>query len=186
MCIALTDFWTSSIKKNYTFENYTILSPFFEFIGATVGNNKVMSWNEEVKQHQLYCVVIDNTFFIDFACPQSVREVIDQQLWILSHTHGKFNVEFVCLWEKFNLPTPEQLNEFARRKPDTIVVSEYSKAIVEMSLSTGLEEDSILRNIHLPLENYVDLMCSMLHGTLNNDLVVHYATIIHNHKHGAS
>ena len=187
--IGLTDFW---IDRPYisNSNNFSILSDkWCNLNNCTIGNGKAYYYNGLVDKQQLKCVVIDDTFYLDFSA-NSITGVIKQQMWILKHTKGiDYKIEFVCLWEMFKLPTVEQLNEFAKIKQEIVAPqipsrptqSEYERAIGEMRLSTGLHEELQLRNIHFSLSEYVDRMCSMYHSRLSRESVVRYATIIHNY-----
>lgn len=116
MNIGITDFWTSNQKQSYLFQNFTILSDYVEGVNRCyLGKNRCYAYNNELSKYQLYCIVVDDTFFIDFACPDNVKNVVDQQLWIFNHVKRFYKVEYVSIWEKFNLPTVEQLNEFAKQ-----------------------------------------------------------------------
>jgi hypothetical protein len=153
---------------------------------CTIGNGKVYYYNGLVDKYQLKCVVIDDTFYFDFSA-NSITDVIKQQMWILKHTKGiEYKIEFVCLWEMFELPSVEQLNEFAKVKQKIAVpiFSEelYHQAIEEMKLSTGLGESS-LHPRGRTLEDYLELMASLIHTRLSSESLVHYATIIHNHHY---
>ena len=167
--------------------NFSILSNWYvNFSSAYYGNGKVFRYQDGVKKYQLSCIVIEDTFYLDFSAPH-LKDNILQQMWILKHTTGiEYKLKMKCLWEFFNLPTIKQLNEFAEIKqeivaPTPTVQSEYEHAIEEMRLSTGLTEGLVLHNMHLPLAEYVDLMVSMRHSRLNAASVRHYATIIHNY-----
>lgn len=184
--IGLTDFW---INRPYisNSNNFSILSDrWCSLDNCHLGNSKAYYYSGLVDKYQLKCVVIDDTFYIDFSANQ-ITDQIKQQMWILKHTKGiDYKIEFVCLWEMFKLPTIEQLNEFAKIKQEVVVPTptvqaEYEHAINEMRLSTGLTEGLVLHNMHLSLVEYVDLMLSMGHSRLNAASVRHYATIIHNH-----
>ena len=64
---------------------------------------------------ELKAVVKDQIIYLDFSAPQNVFEQLQQQAWMLKHLTGKeYTIERCSIWEKFNLPTIEQLNEFAK------------------------------------------------------------------------
>lgn len=184
--IGLTDFW---IDRPYisNSNNFSILSDKYCSLNSCyLGYSKAYYYNGLVDKYQLKCVVIDDTFYLDFSANQ-IADQIKQQMWILKHTKGiEYKIEFVCLWEMFKLPTVEQLNEFAKVKQEVVVPtptvqSEYDNAVNEMRLSTGLGEELLVRNTILPLSEYVEIMCSMYHSRLSRESVVRYATIVHNY-----
>lgn len=184
--IALTDFWIDRPYISNT-SNFSILSDkYCNLNSCHLGNSKAYYYSGLVDKYQLKCVVIDDTFYLDFSA-NSITDVIKQQMWILKHTKGiEYKIEFVCLWEMFKLPTVEQLNEFAKIKEEVVVPiptvqAQYEHAVNEMRLSTGLAEGLVLHNMHLSLSEYVDLMVSMEHSRLNAASTRHYATIIHNY-----
>jgi len=187
MNIDLTDFWIDRPYISNT-NNFSILSDkYCNLQNCYLGNSKAYYYSGLVEKYQLKCVVIDDTFYLDFSANQ-ITDQIKQQMWILKHTKGiEYKLEFVCLWEMFKLPTAEQLNEFARVKQEVAapIFSEelYNQAIEEMRLSTELGESSLLLNIHYSLSEYVELMLQMSHSRLNAASVRHYATIIHNYHH---
>ncbi len=191
MNIGLTDFWIDRPYISNT-NNFSILSDkYCNLQNCHLGNSKAYYYSGLVDKYQLKCVVIDDTFYLDFSANQ-ITDQIKQQMWILKHTKGiEYKLEFVCLWEMFKLPTVDQLNEFARVKQEVVIPqatvrvsqSEYDNSIEEMRLSTGLDERSQLLNIHYNLTEYVDLMLRMSHTRLNNAGVIHHATIIHNYHH---
>ena len=189
--IALTDFWINRPSTSGT-NNFSILSDrWAELSNCRVGNGKAYYYSGLVDKWQLKCIVIDDTYYFDFSA-NSIVDVIKQQMWILKHTKNvDYKIEFVCLWEMFKLPTIEELNEFAKIKQEVVVPlavavvqptqSEYDNAVEEMRLSTSLSEHSQVRNTHLSLSEYVELMRSMYHTRLSNEGAVNYATIIHNY-----
>lgn len=65
-------------------------------------------------------------------------------------------------------------------------VDQYNHSIEEMRLSTGLPEELLIRQITLPLSEYIDLMLRMSHSRLTTNAVIHHATVIHNHHHPIS
>jgi len=184
--IDLTDFW---INRPYigSSNNFTILSDtWYSLNNCTIGNGKAYYYNGLVDKQQLKCIVIDDTFYFDFSA-NPITDVIKQQMWILKHTKNiDYKIEFVCLWEMFKLPTIEELNEFAKIKQEVVVpeqstVDQYIDSVEEMRLSTGLPEELQIRQIALPLSEYLDLMLRMTHTRLNTDAVIRHATIIHNY-----
>ena len=184
--IDITDFWIDRPSTSGT-NNFTILSDrWCSLNDCTIGNGKAYYYNGLVDKQQLKCIVIEDTFYFDFSA-NSISDVIKQQMWILKHTKNiDYKIEFVCLWEMFNLPTIEELNEFAKIKQEVVVpeqstVDQYNHSIEEMRLSTGLPEEWYIRQIALPLSEYIDLMLHMTHTRLNTNGVIHYATIIHNY-----
>jgi hypothetical protein len=189
MNIDLTDFWIDRPFYSNT-NNFSILSDkWCSLKNCTIVNGKAYYYNGLVDKYQLKCIVIDDTFYFDFSA-NSITDVIKQQMWILKHTKGiEYKIEFVCLWEMFNLPTVEQLNEFAKIKQETVIPqvssrptqAEYDNAIEEMRLSTRLSERSQLLNIHYTLDKYVDLMIRMTDTRLNDTGVIRHATVIHNY-----
>ena len=189
--IDLTDFWinrpsTSTSSTN----NFSILSDrWAELNSCRVGYSKAYYYSGLVDKWQLKCIVIEDTFYFDFSA-SSISDVIKQQMWILKHTKDvEYKIEFVCLWEMFKLPTIEQLNEFAKIKQEVVVpelvvqsnVDQYNHSVEEMRLSTGLGEELQIRQIALPLSEYIDLMLRMTHTRLDTNAVIRHASVIHNH-----
>lgn len=186
--IDTTDFWINRPYISNT-NNFSILSDkWCNLNNCTIGNEMAYYYNGLVDKQQLKCIVIDDTFYFDFSA-SPITDVIKQQIWILKHTKNiDYKIEFVCLWEMFNLPTIEELNEFAKIKqevvvPDQSTVDQYAHAVEEMRLSTGLDERYQLSQISLPLSEYIDLMLRMTHTRLNTNGVIHHATVIHNYHH---
>ena len=187
MNITLTEFWTESFDLSSS-NGFHILSDKFTNLSASIlGKGKVYIRGER-NLYQLKCIVLDGIFFVDFSCPDTVKNTILQQMWILKHVTGvDYYIHYTCLWEKFKLPTAKQLNEFAKvvEQPVTPEVlsseTDYATSIRELSSSTRLGENSLLRNIRLPLSEYVDLMLRMQHSVLDTTGVIHHATVIHNH-----
>lgn len=60
---------------------------------------------------------------------------------------------------------------------------DYTNSIEEIRLSTGLTERHQLNQIALPLSEYIDLMLRLTHTRLNEERVIHHATVIHNYHH---
>lgn len=183
--IDLTDFWISRPTTSGA-NNFSILSNrWAELSNCRVGNGKAYYYSGLVDKWQLKCIVIEDTFYFDFSA-SPITDVIKQQMWILKHTKQiKYKIEFVCLWEMFKLPTIEQLNEFAKIKQELVVpeqstVDQYTHAVEEMRLSTGLPEFS-LRPSSRTLDEYLTLMTSLIHTRLNEVGVIDYATVIYNH-----
>jgi hypothetical protein len=119
MNIALTEFW---IDRPFTTsdDNFTIFSERWQsFSRVYYGFGRALIHNNKIGLYQLSCVVLDDTFYIDFSATQ-LKDFIAQQIWILKHTKGiEYKIKFTCIWEKFNLPTVEQLNDFAKLKHGT-------------------------------------------------------------------
>lgn len=186
--IDLTDFWINRPTITGT-NNFSILSDrWAELSNCRVGNGKAYYYNGLVDKWQLKCVVIDDTFYFDFSA-NSITDVIKQQMWILKHTKNvDYKIEFVCLWEMFKLPTIEQLNEFAKIKQAVVVpepvaqstVNQYTHAVEEMRLSTGLNE-AMLHPGGTTLSQYLASNTSLIHMHLTNDEVIAHSTVIHNH-----
>jgi len=189
MNIGLTDFWIDRPYISNT-DNFSILSAkYCSLNNCHLGNSKAYYYSGLVDKYQLKCVVIDDTFYLDFSANQ-ITDQIKQQMWLLKHTKGiEYKIEFVCLWEMFKLPTVEQLNEFAKIKQEVTIPTltvrpaqaEYEHAVNEMRLSTGLGEGLQVRNTNLPLSEYVERMLSMYHSRLSRENVVRYATVVHNY-----
>lgn len=118
MNIALTEFWISP-RGLKSLVNSTILSDnLLSCYGSKiVGQGKAYYYNSKMSKYQVYCIVVDNIFYVDYACPDNLLPSIKQQMWILKHIKGvEYNLKRTCIWEQFNLPTVEQLNEFAKRR----------------------------------------------------------------------
>lgn len=199
MNITITDFWTR-LSNSYKYEDFTIKSDWYSSQANSIYLGKSKGYIYTEQGNQLAVVLVDDTFYLDFAFAQWTKPVIEQQIWILNCIENptvEYKIEFVSLWEKFNLPTPEQLNAFAQIYKEHLLnpvvevpvvttsqsQGDYDHSVEELSLSTQLGEQSLLRNITMPLSEYVDSMLSMSHIRLNNDDVVHHATVIHNHHH---
>jgi len=185
--IALTDFCINRPTTTGT-NNFSILSDrWAELSNCRVGNSKAYYYSGLVDKWQLKCIVIDDTFYFDFSA-NSIVDVIKQQMWILKHTKNvDYKIEFVCLWEMFKLPTIEELNEFAKIKqevvvPDQSTVNQYTHAVEEMRLSTGLNE-AMLHPGGTTLSQYLASNTSLIHMHLTNDEVIAHSTVIHNYHH---
>jgi len=192
MSIDIMEFWIkNSPRPLRNCSNFSILSNWYvNFSSAYYGNGKVFRYQDGVKKYQLSCIVIEDTFYLDFSAAH-LKDNILQQMWILKHTTGiEYKLKMKCLWEFFNLPTVEQLNEFAKIKQEVVVpepvvqstVDQYSHAVEEMRLSTGLPEGLLIHQINLPLSEYIDLMLRMTHTRLNTNGVIHHATTIYNYN----
>lgn len=114
----LTDFWikprglTSLVNSTILHDN--LLSVYNAKI---IGKGKLYYYNDQVKQYQVYCVVVDNIFYVDYSCPDHLLPFINQQMWILKHVKGvEYTLKRTCIWEQFNLPTVEQLNKYAKQR----------------------------------------------------------------------
>lgn len=70
---------------------------------------------------------------------------------------------------------------FYQKEVISEVQSEYEHAVNEIRLSTGLGERDQLRQVELPLSEYVDRMRSLYHTRLTSEGVARYATIVHNY-----
>ena len=195
MSISLTDFWIKRPPSlNYTYDNFTIKSNWSCSTNSIyIGQGK--SYVHTENGYQLIVVLVDNTFYLDFAYTSYTRDVIEQQIWILNCIENptvEYKIEFVSLWEKFNLPTPEQLNAFAQMYKERLLnpvveVSaiedtsiHYTEALNFLRLSTGLGEVELCRNMGTSLSEYLYYITNFIH-TLSNEDVVQYATIIYNH-----
>lgn len=189
MNIGLTEFWIkNSPRPLRNCSNFSILSNWYvNFSSCYYGNGKVFRYQDGVKKYQLSCIAIEDTFYLDFSAAH-LKDNILQQMWILKHTTGiEYKLKMKCLWEFFNLPTVEQLNAFAKVKVEQPVIPQvsnnYAFSVEEMRLSTGLSEELLIRQIALPLSEYIDLMLRMTHTRLDTTGVIHHSTVIHNHHH---
>ncbi len=119
MNIALTEFWTDRPFSTNE-DNFTILSERWQSFGRVYyGFGRALIYNNVVCKYQLVCILVNDVFHIDFSATH-INEFVEQQLWILKHTKGiEYKTKFVCIWEKFNLPTIEQLNDFVKLKHGT-------------------------------------------------------------------
>lgn len=79
----------------------------------SIGHNKL--YKTTSNKLELKAVVEDNTIYLDFSADADIYDELQQQAWILKHVTGQdYKIERCSLWEKFNLPSIEQLNEFAK------------------------------------------------------------------------
>lgn len=79
----------------------------------SIGHNKL--YTTTGNKFELKAVVEGNTIYLDFSANTDVFNQLQQQVWILKHVTGQdYKIERCSLWEKFNLPSIEQLNEFAK------------------------------------------------------------------------
>ena len=194
MNITITDFWTR-LSNNYEYKDFTIKSNWYSSQPNSIylGKDKGYSYTE--RGTQLVVVLVDNTFYLDFAFAQYTKPVIEQQIWILNcieETAVDYKIEFVSLWEKFKLPTAEELNAFAQVYKEQLLnpvvevpvvttsqsqVEDYAHSVEELGLSTGLSETDLhprSRN----LSEYIEWNQAFIHSTLNDEEVLHHSTVI--------
>lgn len=147
MSIGLTEFWIKNSPKPLSnCSNFSILSNWYvNFSSCYYGNGKVFRYQDGVKKYQLSCIVLEDTFYLDFSAAH-LKDNILQQMWILKHTTGiEYKLKMKCLWEFFNLPTIEQLNSFGKIKVEQPVIPERitTEEIREMMSEIPIVEDLI-------------------------------------------
>jgi hypothetical protein len=183
MNIALTEFWINRPMIDNA-KNFTILSDRYTTLNSVVtGYNKVFIYTGILDKYQLKAIVIDDTFYVDFSAT-GIKELIDQQIWILKHTKSvEYKVKFVCLWELFKLPTIEELNNFARNQEKYIAIENYNISLTALTLSTDLPVEEILNGMDTGRAEYISSIQDFNH-LLSNDEVHRHATVVYNHHYG--
>lgn len=197
MNITITDFWTR-LSNSYEYKDFTIKSDWYSSQQNSIYLGKGKGYIYTERGNQLAVVLVDDTFYLDFAFAQYTKPVIEQQVWILNcieETAVDYKIEFVSLWEKFKLPTAEQLNAFAQVYKEQLLnpvvevpvvttsqsqVEDYAHSVEELGLSTGLSETDLhprSRN----LSEYIEWNQAFIHSTLNDEEVLHHSTVIHNY-----
>lgn len=196
MNIGLTEFWINNSPRPLSnCSNFSILSNWYvNFSSCYYGNGKVFRHQSGVNKYQLSCIVVEDTFYLDFSAAH-LKDNILQQMWILKHTTGiEYKLKMKCLWEFFNLPTIEQLNAFAKVKVKQPVIPEplpqaelnYRNAIARIQVSTGLTESDLIRRVTFSsIDEHIDYITSFIHEGLTQDEIVHFATIIYEYHRGA-
>jgi len=147
MSIDITEFWIKNSPRPLSnCSNFSILSDWYvNFSSVYYGNGKVFRYQDGVRKYQLSCIVLEDTFYLDFSAAH-LKDNILQQMWILKHTTGiEYKLKMKCLWEFFNLPTIEQLNSFGKIKVDQPVIPERftTEEIREMMPEIPIVEDLI-------------------------------------------
>lgn len=121
MSIDLTEFLTKNLTVRRTQDGRHILTE-DSYINTvvTIGCGRAYYTDSSVGCRVLKVYFEDDTFYVDLSAKEHVKEMIQEQVWILKHVKGKeYKIRYTCLWEKLGMPTIEELNSYAAQKQDS-------------------------------------------------------------------